>query len=60
MEDFKYLAELSGTPQEQAWLTERLETLSVRESYALSAERYLLEVHAPEYKKKLFGNAGGR
>ena len=37
MEDFKYLTELPGTPQEQAWLTEHLETLSVREGYALSA-----------------------
>ncbi len=36
MEDFKYLSELSGTPQEQAWLAERLETLSVREGHALS------------------------
>lgn len=23
-------------------------------------ERYLLQVNAPEYKAKLFGNAGGR
>ena len=28
--------------------------------YKCGNERYLLEVHAPEYKKKLFGNAGGR
>lgn len=37
MDNFRYLTELSCTPQEQAWLAERLETLSVRESYALSA-----------------------
>ena len=28
--------------------------------YKCGNERYLLEVHAPEYKKKLFGEAGGR
>ncbi len=32
-----YLADLNGTPAEKAWIKERLETLSVRESYALSA-----------------------
>ena len=26
----------------------------------LGNERYLLEVHAPAYKEKLFGSAGGR
>lgn len=34
MDDFKEFLELPGTPQEQEWLKERLETLSVRESYA--------------------------
>ncbi len=28
--------------------------------YKCGNERYLLEVHAPDYKKKLFGTAGGR
>jgi len=28
--------------------------------YKCGNERYLLEVHAPEYKRKLFGEAGGR
>ena len=28
--------------------------------YRCGTERYLLEVHAPPYKEKLFGNAGGR
>ncbi len=35
--DFSYIPSLEGTPEEQAWLRERLETLSVRESYALAA-----------------------
>lgn len=29
-------------------------------SYRCGNERYLLEVHAPPYKEKLFGTAGGR
>lgn len=37
MGEFDHLLELPGTPQERAWLEERLETLSVRESYALAA-----------------------
>ena len=37
MDDFKEFLELPGTPQEQEWLKEQLETLSVRESYALAA-----------------------
>ena len=28
--------------------------------YKCGAERFLLEVHAPEYKRALFGSAGGR
>ena len=36
-DDFKEFLELPGTPQEQEWLKEQLETLSVRESYALAA-----------------------
>ena len=28
--------------------------------YKCGNERYLLEVHAPSYKEKLFGTAGGR
>ena len=36
MDDFKEFLELPGTPQEQEWLKEQLETLSVRESYALA------------------------
>lgn len=28
--------------------------------YKCGNERYLLEVHAPSYKEKLFGSAGGR
>ena len=28
--------------------------------YKCGAERFLLEVHAPEYKQALFGTAGGR
>ena len=28
--------------------------------YKCGNERYLLEVHAPAYKAKLFGSAGGR
>lgn len=38
MEEFDYLLELPGTPQEREWLEERLETLSVREGYVLAAE----------------------
>lgn len=34
---FDHLPDLPGTSQEQAWLRERLETLSVRESYVLTA-----------------------
>ena len=37
MGEFDHLLELPGTSQERAWLEERLETLSVRESYALAA-----------------------
>lgn len=37
MSGFNYLAELPGPPEYQAWLKERLETLSVRESYVLAA-----------------------
>lgn len=37
MRQFDHLPELPGTPQEQVWLKERLETLSVRESYILTA-----------------------
>lgn len=37
MENFDHLTTLPGTAQEQAWLKERLETLSVREGYALTA-----------------------
>lgn len=37
MENFDRLTTLPGTAQEQAWLKERLETLSVREGYALTA-----------------------
>ena len=36
-ETFKDLPALPGTPQEQAWLKERLETLSVREEHVLAA-----------------------
>lgn len=37
MRDFKRLAELPGTPQEQKWMRERLVTLSVKESIILAA-----------------------
>ncbi len=37
MKDFKYLAELPGTPQEGEWMRERLDTLSVKESIILAA-----------------------
>ncbi len=37
MKDFKYLAELPGTPQEQEWMRERLDTLSVKEGIILAA-----------------------
>ena len=37
MKDFRYLAELPGTPQEQAWLRERLGTMSVKEGIILTA-----------------------
>ena len=37
MEGFDRLTALPGTAQERAWLRERLETLSVRESYILTA-----------------------
>lgn len=37
MEKFGHLLELPGPPQYQAYLKERLETLSVRENYALAA-----------------------
>ncbi|NBI65957.1 hypothetical protein D1646_03855 [Pseudoflavonifractor sp. 60] len=35
--NFDYLLRLPGSPQEQAWIKERLETLSVRESCVLAA-----------------------
>ena len=38
-ESFGYLATLSGTPAEQAWLQERLETLSEWERLVLTAEK---------------------
>ena len=37
MRDFEYLTALPGTVQEQAWVRERLDTLSVREGIALTA-----------------------
>ncbi len=37
MKDFEHLTELPGTPQEQAWIRERLETLSVQEGIVLAA-----------------------
>lgn len=37
MYDFKDLSTLPGPPQYQAWVKERLETLSVRENYVLTA-----------------------
>ena len=37
MEEFAHLTALPGTPQERAWLKERLETISVREGIALAA-----------------------
>ena len=37
MEKFDHLLELPGPSQYQAWVKERLETLSVRESYVLAA-----------------------
>lgn len=36
-EEFRYMAELPGTPPEQAWVREYLETLSERESDILTA-----------------------
>lgn len=47
--DFQYIASLEGTPEEQAWLRERLETLSVRESYALAAA---IEKEPPQNTRK--------
>ncbi len=35
--DFDHLLELPGAPEEREWIKERLETLSVRESYVLAA-----------------------
>ncbi len=35
--NFDYLPELSGNPEEREWIRERLETLSVREGYVLAA-----------------------
>lgn len=43
---FDQLLELPGTPQERAWLEERLETLSVRESHVLAA---VSARHPPEH-----------
>ncbi|MCI8857902.1 MAG: hypothetical protein HFH26_15415 [Clostridiaceae bacterium] len=37
MKNFKYLAELPGTPQEREWMRERLDTLSVKGSIILTA-----------------------
>ena len=37
VKDFKYLTELPGTPQEQEWMRERLDALSVKESIVLAA-----------------------
>jgi len=37
MRDFEYLTALPGTVQEQVWVQERLDTLSVREGIALTA-----------------------
>ncbi len=35
--DFSYIPSLEGAPAEQAWLRERLETLTEREKISLSA-----------------------
>ena len=45
MGEFDHLLDLPGTPQERAWLEERLETLSVREGYVLAADSMR---HPPE------------
>ena len=45
MGEFDHLLELPGTPQERAWLEERLETLSVREGYVRAADSMR---HPPE------------
>ncbi len=45
MRDFKYLTDLPGTPREQDWLRERLETLSVKENCVLAAA---VELQPPE------------
>lgn len=37
MRGFEHLSQLPGTPQEKAWLDERMETLTVKESVMLSA-----------------------
>lgn len=37
MDRFKNISALPGAPQERMWLEERLETLSVRESFVLTA-----------------------
>ena len=37
MKDFKYLTALPGIPQEQEWMRERLDTLSVKEGIILAA-----------------------
>lgn len=36
-EEFRYMAELPGTPPEQAWVRDQLETLSAREGIILTA-----------------------
>ena len=45
MGEFDHLLDLPGTPQERAWLEERLETLSVREGYVRAADSMR---HPPE------------
>lgn len=45
MKQFESLERLPATPEEKAWLQERMETLSVRESMILSAALMSGEVH---------------
>ena len=52
-----YMDSLQLEPSEFELIRQAVQGLCL---YKCGSERYLLEVHAPEYKKSLFGNAGGR
>ncbi len=61
MDNFDHLLKLPGPAQYQAWVKERLETLSVREGYGGSSHLRPAHCHSvPEYAEVLYqGHDGG-